>query len=396
MALKRAAGEPRIAVKTMPRESVPASTMRLESTPFERMFDLPLSVEAPIAIEHDDDWCQRAMGAYWEHRHSEYSRGAHRDAFGHLGPLLQVVGAEEHCAVSSLELNNKTMRNFLAVDIDVKSGDVRYEVLRRIALCPVVPTCVVLSPHGGHAIFAIDPVTRVHDKSEQFALDCQVNLRLAMDGDAAYAAHTSRNPVFLGARTLWGPSAQLGLKDIRAAFGSGWQQVNRFARGANAGEVGDGRNSSMFDQLNALSRIQPSADLGDAGLRINSTFDDPLDDEELGRVVKSVQRRARTRGKGSATLVSLGRRGGSARSELKVASSTKNLQIANQAMVQRTEGRTESVRRLLSEGWSKPAIAEHLGISERTVSRHAHKLVMAEDLGDVAQLYWMVETQMAA
>jgi hypothetical protein len=29
------------------------------------------------------------------------------------------------------------------------------------------------------------------------------------------------------------------------------------------------------------------------------------------------------------------------------------------------------------------------------VSRH-RKLVLAEDLGDVAQVYWMVETQMAA
>jgi hypothetical protein len=384
-------------VQTLLRERVPASTSRLESTPFERMFDLPLGAEAPIVIEHNEDLCERAMDAYWEHRHSEHSRGAHRDKFGDHGPLLPVVGAEEHCAVSSLELNNKTMRNFLAVDIDVKrGGGVHDELLRRVALCPVVPTCVIASPHGGHAIFAIDPVTRSHDKSEQFALDCQENLRLAMDGDPTYAAHTSRNPLYSGARTFWGPTGQLGLKEILAAFGSGWQQVNRFARGANAGEVGDGRNSSMFDQLNALSRIEPSADLEDAGLRINSTFDHPLDDEELGRVVKSVQRRARTRGKGSATLVALGRRGGSARSDLKVGSAAKNLQLANQAMVQRTEERTESVRQLLSEGWSKPAIAEHLGISERTVSRHAHKLVPAGHLGDVAQLYWMVETQMAA
>jgi len=260
----------------------------------------------------------------------------------------------------------------------------------------VVPTCVIASPHGGHAIFAIDPVTRSHDKSEQFALDCQENLRLAMDGDPTYAAHTSRNPLYSGARTFWGPTGQLGLKEILAAFGSGWQQVNRFARGANAGEVGDGRNSSMFDELNALSRVEPTADLEDAGLRINSTFDHPLDDEELGRVVRSVQRRARTRGKGSATLVALGRKGGSARTDAKIRSAAKSLHLANEAKAQRTEERTESVRLLLSEGWSKPTVAEHLGISERTVSRHERKLVLAEDLGDVAQVYWMVETQMAA
>ena len=380
----------------MPRESVPASTSRLESTPFERMFDLPLGAEVPIVIEHDEDLCERAMDAYWEHRHSEHSRGAHRDEFGHHGPLLPVVGAEEHCAVSSLELNNKTMRNFLAVDIDVKSGDVRSEVLRRVALCPVAPTCVVLSPHGGHAIFAIDPVTRAHDRSGQFALDCQENLRLALKGDPAYGAHTSRNPLFARARTLWGPIGQLTLNEILVAFGEMWQQVNRFARGGKAGDVGDGRNSSMFDELNALSRVEPTADLEDAGVRINATCDHPLDDEELGRVVKSVQRRARTRGKGSATLVALGRKGGSARTDAKIRSAAKSLHLANEAKAQRTEERTESVRLLLSEGWSKPTVAEHLGISERTVSRHERKLVLAEDLGDVAQVYWMVETQMAA
>ena len=383
-------------MQTMPRESVPASTSRLESTPFERMFDLPLGAEVPIVIEHDEDLCERAMDAYWEHRHSEHSRGAHRDEFGHHGPLLPVVGAEEHCAVSSLELNNKTMRNFLAVDIDVKSGDVRSEVLRRVALCPVAPTCVVLSPHGGHAIFAIDPVTRAHDRSGQFALDCQENLRLALKGDPAYGAHTSRNPLFARARTLWGPIGQLTLNEIRVAFGAMWQQVNRFARRGKAGDVGDGRNSWMFDKLNALKRIEASADLGGAALRINATFDDPLDDEELGRIVRSVQRRTRTRGMAPATLVVCGRRGGSARTDAKVRSAVENLQLANEAKVQRTEGRTESVRNLLSKGWSKPTIAEHLGINERTVSRHARKLVLAEDLGDVAQLYWMVETQMAA
>lgn len=326
-----------------------------------------------ISLTRDPEWIQNAE-LWFARRQSDRASVASRDADNQLSPLrsIQAPSWQDLIPWSSVELNNGTWRNFLAIDVDGTGPAPVQDALERIATLPCQPSWITISSTGAHAGWVIDSTRKTHYRSDSFALDIQHNLRRLAGGDASYSAHSTRCPVYSLADTTWLEMEPRTLKQLKAEVGTQWRYVPLFGKGSVLDAETTGRNSTLFTELAALARIDASPDaLYARAHQINGTFDKPLTESEVANTVRSaLRKRTGTDPAYKAILSIWGKAGGTRGTETQLQARQANLAQALQGTQAKTRQTATRVHQLADQGHKANDIAAELGINRATVYRH--------------------------
>lgn len=265
---------------------------------------------------------------------------------------------------SLIQLNNAMFTNFLAVDIDGEEGRGVQQAFEKARGCAILPNVIIASTSGAHALWAIEPVHQNQDRAHGFARDCRYNLTRVVGGDPGYGNHSSRSPLFGGARVEWGPLAPYRLSDIKHALASDWKMPGFDPSDGH----GDGRNTELYTRLRELARqgAEPF-DLYDSAERWNREHPDPLPWGEVEGVIKSAHSGART---GSRGYSGRARRGGQSTSPAKQRAAQANLELARGKKQQQAATRQLRAVHLTRQGHSVQHVADCLKVAPRSVYRY--------------------------
>lgn len=359
----------------------------------------------PVESRHTRALTSSPVGRFLAHHRIEHFRcgQAKAQAFPNRGRA-----AAEFAFV---QLNPADWLNFLVVDVD------REDALMCL-MHPAVPepTWVIENEESGHAQagWAIEPVYRgegARPHPIRYAAAVQRSLDRLVDGDPCFTRYLVRNP---GAdrpagRVWWGTrNTPWSLGALKAHMAEWVDPFHDEALDGPAAGVWDpgpdfplqagvprvpvtdiatevGRNNALFratrrwlwDQWETRGHAPTNAISIAHAQALNAGLPDPLPEAELQCLARSAVRQINA-GKGRPTRTSrsdaaheylsqMGRRGGKARTEAKVAAAKDNVAHARQARSTRVEQLRAQAVQLRATGATYEAIAAIVGRTARTV-----------------------------
>lgn len=287
----------------------------------------------------------------------------------------------------------------LVVDMDHDDS-----LLRLYAADVPAPSWIIEKGRNGHVqagwiIEAVALGPNARPGPIVYAEDVRAALTAAVGGDTAFTNRRHWNPTWPGweteGRVIWGPTAPRTLGALRAEMiergtwpSSEAQRARRqcthpdaaralVATATSSITVTTGeRNQFVFD----YARLRASGTVADAAAEANAMCAPPLPSAEVAGIVRSIGRyEARTarcgreRGTGKvsdayrAAQAARGRVGGSRSTPAQHAQRVAAARRATTARSRRAAERALQARRQARNGWTTASIAEHHGVTTRTV-----------------------------
>ena len=177
----------------------------------------------------------------------------------------------------------------IVLDMDL-NPDAETERVRRGRLADVPPfNWAVPSKSGGlHPVWTLLEPVHAYDGARdaplRLAAYCTHYLSDVLGADPGYSHLLTYNPIYLGAETHWNRTEPYTLDELFSAIPADYERpVYRSAEGV-------GRNCELFDKLMQFAGKRRNRELAllPEALRINSGFEAPLSEREVGWVVTSV------------------------------------------------------------------------------------------------------------
>lgn len=248
--------------------------------------------------------------------------------------------------------NTKQLKNLIMLDIDLDQSEWHIKSLVEEEGKIPEPSFVTINPASEHAQvgYFIDGFV-TSEKAVDFFKHINKGLSILAGGDAAYGAHTMRNPLHEYQRTVWGTDHLYTLNELNA-FAS---KVNKSEyKISEETEMGQGRNVALFEALRKWgyrARLQYN-DYGswviaatERANELNFSFSQPLRHSEVRAIVASTTKWV-WRKFDKETFIKI-----------------QKARSAKRAVVQNAHQRATDIMVMVEAGFSISEVAENLGIS---------------------------------